>query len=105
MKIKHAIFDMDGTLTDSNGVWIDGVFHQINTCCNYTQDDLPAEFLTDIILGRSAEALRYLNKTMGDTNSFERMTEVQMQSVRRGYETPQKLKKGALEFLQKLKEQ
>ena len=84
---------------------MDGVFHYIKTCCSYTKEDLPKEFFTDIILGGSAGALRYLNKTMGDTNTFERMTEVQMQGVRRGYETPQKVKKGALEFLKRLKEQ
>lgn len=104
MKIEHAIFDMDGTLTDSNGIWMDGVFHYINTCCSYTKEDLPEEFFTDIILGGSAAALRYLAKTMGDTNSFSRMTEVQMQGVRKGYETPVEVKKGALEFLKRLKE-
>ena len=47
MKIKHAIFDMDGTLTDSNGVWMDGVFHYINTCCTYTKEDLPKDVIPD----------------------------------------------------------
>ena len=105
MKIKHAIFDMDGTLTDSNGVWVEGVFHYIDTCCTYKREDLPKEFFTDVLLGGTAGALRYLSDRMGDTNTFEEMTRVQMQCVRKGYDTPQKVKKGALEFLKRLKEQ
>jgi len=104
MKIEHAIFDMDGTLTDSNGVWMDGVFHYIETLCPYSKEDLPDIFFSEIVLGGTAEALRFLKDNMGDDNPPELITRTVMEGVAKGYDTPQKVKKGALDFLMKLKE-
>ncbi len=103
MKIKHAIFDLDGTLLDSNGVWIDAVFKYIDDYCSFKREDLPKIFESEIILGGSSEALEYLRSTMGDSRSIAETREIIMSAVAKGYEFEREKKKGALEFLARLK--
>lgn len=104
MKITHAIFDMDGTLTDSNGVWADAVYGYIDAQSTYKREDIPEIFYSEIILGGTMEALHYLKNTMNDSNSVETMLGIIMENVENGYQKKQQPKKGAVEFLKKLKE-
>ncbi len=104
MKINHAIFDMDGTLTDSNGVWAEAVYSYIDNNCTYKREDIPEIFYSEIILGGTMEALRYLKSTMNDSNSVDTMLEIIMKNVETGYLIKQPPKKGAIEFLKALKE-
>lgn len=105
MKINHAIFDMDGTLTDSNGVWADAVYGYIDNHCTYKREDIPEIFYSEIILGGTYEALTYLRNTMGDKTDFDTMMSIIMSNVAEGYKKKQNIKKGAKEFLKKLKAQ
>ncbi len=104
MEIKHAIFDLDGTLTDSNGVWLDAVFEYIDKACDYKREDLPPIFEKEIIFGGTYEALRFLRDEMGDTRDFSDMVDIIMESVTRSYGFERPKKRGALEFLEGLKE-
>ena len=104
MKIKHAIFDLDGTLTDSNGVWTDAVFEYIDKHCDYSREDLPPIFENEIIFGGTYEALRFLRDEMGDGRDFSEIVKIIMESVTRSYGFERPKKKGALEFLKALKE-
>ena len=103
MKIKHAIFDMDGTVTDSNGVWADAVFGYIDNHAPYKREDIPDIFFSEIILGGTMESLVYLRDTMGDNTDFGKIISIIMKNVEIGYDTPQMPKKGVVEFLEKLK--
>ena len=103
MKIKHAIFDMDGTVTDSNGVWADAVFGYIDNHAPYKREDIPDIFFSEIILGGTMESLVYLRDTMGDNTDFGKIINIIMKNVEIGYDTPQMPKKGVVEFLEKLK--
>ena len=105
MKIKHAIFDMDGTLTQSNEVWREAMFHYIDNFCPCKKEDLPEIFYTDIMVGGTYEAIEFLQSTAGDTNDTEKIMEIIMEKVEKGYSVARQPKKGAAEFLQKLKAQ
>ncbi len=105
MKISHAIFDMDGTLTDSNGVWADAVYNYIDNHCTYKREDIPEIFFSEIILGGTMESLRFLHDTMGDNTDPDTIMQIIMDSVSVSYQREKPKKKGALEFLRKLKEQ
>ena len=105
MKITHAIFDMDGTLTDSNGVWADAVYNYIDNHCKYKREDIPEIFFSEVILGGTYEALAYLRDTMGDDTDFDTIINIIMSHVTESYKKKQQLKKGAEEFLKKLKAQ
>lgn len=103
MKITHAIFDMDGTVTDSNGVWADAVYDYIDNHASYSREDIPDIFYSEIILGGTYESLAFLRDTMGDTTGFDKIMQIIMQNVNTAYSTPKPLKNGALAFLEKLR--
>lgn len=103
MKIQHAIFDMDGTITDSNGIWVNAIFHYINKCCPVSRESLPNEFFSDIIPGGTYAAIRYLKDVCGDTTAPEKIVEIIMEQVDKAYCEKQELKKGVLEFIKELK--
>ena len=104
MKIRHAIFDLDGTLTDSNGIWFDTVKEYIDKYCDYTADMLPEIFWNEIIFGGTYESLAYLKKTMGEKRTPDEIMEIIMTIAKREYGKERQKKKGALEFLKKIKE-
>lgn len=104
MKILHAIFDLDGTITQSNEVWVDAVFKYIDNHCPYKREDLPEGFFSKIIFTGTYNALDYLRNTMGDTTDYKKIIEIIMENVDRGYSEPRPLKKGVFEFIKSLKE-
>lgn len=104
MKIKHAIFDMDGTITSSNEVWVNAVFNYIDNHCPYKREDLPEEFFSKIIFTGTYNALHYLRNTMGDKTDYQRIIEIIMENVDIGYSEERPLKKGVLDFMKRLKE-
>lgn len=103
MKITHAIFDMDGTVTDSNGVWADAVYDYIDNHAPYSREDIPDIFYSEIILGGTYESLTFLRDTMSDTTGFDKIMQIIMQNVNIAYSTPKPLKNGALAFLERLR--
>lgn len=104
MKIRHAIFDLDGTLTDSNGIWFDAVKEYIDKYCDYTVDMIPEIFRNEIIFGGTYKSLAYLKETMGENRTPDEIMEIIMAIAIREYGKVRQKKKGALEFLKKLKE-
>lgn len=102
MKVKHAIFDLDGTLLDSNGVWIDSVFDYIEGYCDFKRSDIPEEFERDIIFGGTYESLRYLRERMGDKREYSETLEIIMSSVTEKYEHERPKKSGAADLLERL---
>lgn len=103
MKIKYAIFDMDGTVTNSNGVWAQAVYKYIDDHAPYKREDIPEVFWSEIILGGTMESLEYLRDTMGDDTDFGDIMRVIMANIEIGYAVPQPLKKGVVPFLERLR--
>lgn len=104
MKITHAIFDLDGTLIDSNGIWFDAIFDYIDNYCKYKREDIPKIFFSNIIFGGTYKSLDYLRKTMGESRANEEIISIINKSVEKAYSQRRETKKGATEFLKKLKE-
>lgn len=104
MKIRHAIFDLDGTLTDSNGIWFDTVCEYIEKYCDYTKEMIPEVFWNETIFGGTYKSLEYLKETMGEKRTPDEIMEIIMAIAAREYGNERQKKKGALEFLKKLKE-
>lgn len=104
MKIRHAIFDLDGTLIDSNGIWFNAVSEYIDKYCDYTDTMIPEIFWNEIIFGGTYKSLEYLKNTMGEKRKSEKIMEIIMAIAEREYGKERQKKKGALEFLKRLKE-
>ena len=94
---------MDGTLTDSNGVWADAVYSYIDLHCPYSREDIPEIFFSEIILGGTMEALAFLRDEMGDNNPPDKIMDIIMSNVEISYNTARPCKKGAKEFLSELR--
>ncbi len=103
MKIKHAIFDLDGTLLDSNGVWMDAIFNYIDKMCSFKREDIPQEFESEVVYGGSKKVFAYLESVMGDKNPLIMKRKALMDFAENAYKTPKEKKGGAREFLSKLK--
>lgn len=102
--VKHAIFDLDGTLLDSNGMWLDAVFAYIEEHCSFGRKELPEIFEKEIIFGGTYEALEFLRDSMGDTRPFEESRELIMKSVAASYAKGRPAKDGAEEYLKFLRD-
>lgn len=103
MKIRHAIFDMDGTITDSNGIWVDAIFYYIDNYSTCKRETFPQEFFTDIMPGGTYSAIRYLKEHCGDRTEPEKIIEIIMEQVDKAYFEKQEFKKGAFDFIKELK--
>ncbi len=103
MKIKHAIFDLDGTLIDSNGVWFGAIYDYIDKQCSFSLEDIPEEFSSEIVYGGSAKVFAYLERVMGDTNPLAQKRKALMDFAENAYKTPKEKKGGVVELLSRLK--
>lgn len=97
--IKAAIFDLDGTLVDSMWVWhqidIDFLSEKGHSVPNNLNDEI-----THLSFSQTAE---YFKNRFGLTESIEEIMNTWNSMAYNHYTKNVKLKEGALEYLQKLK--
>jgi len=98
--IKGIIFDMDGTLIDSMGVWVD-VDKEYLASRGY---DVPEDLFMDISEGNSfTEVASYFKSKFSLEDSIEKIIEDWTLLVGEKYERSVRLKKGVKEFLNLVK--
>lgn len=99
MNIKGAIFDMDGTLVDSLGLW-DVLWDELTR--RYA---LPERFVPDEVANRAirtltlADSMAFIYHHHGVGNSAEELFEVAHETFMRFYQTRVELKRGVRELL------
>ena len=97
--IKAAIFDLDGTLVDSMWVW-----HQIDIDFLSEKGHVVPNNLNDEITHLSfSQTAEYFKNRFGLTESIEEIMNTWNSMAYNHYTKNVKLKEGALEYLQKLK--
>ncbi len=100
-KLKGAIFDLDGTMIDSMGVWTE-VDREYLSRRNL---EVPANLLLDIDEGNSfLEVARYFKDRFSLADSIEEIISEWTDLVAEHYESKIELKPGLLDFLDLLKE-
>lgn len=101
MKIKGVIFDLDGTLIDSMGVWT-RVDHEY---LSKRGIDVPENLFEDIEEGNSFnEVARYFKEKFSLSDSIQEIIEEWTGLVLHHYENDIELKPGVRDFLELLKE-
>lgn len=101
MEIKGAIFDMDGTLLESMGVW-----HTLRHRALIALGVQPKEDFLEAVKGMNAQQqMEYIKKEYNTDFSAVGMDELINQCLTEFYRKEAGLKEGILEFLELLKQQ
>ena len=96
MKYKAVIFDLDGTLIDSMGIWIqiDKEYLEIRNI------PVPADLFKDVKTGNSfKEICQYFKDKFNLSDSIEEIGTEWTSMVEEHYKTDVKLKSGAKELI------
>ncbi len=97
-KISVAIFDMDGTLTDSNQAWSQGIISVLNRhSIDYTRDDWK-----DMMTIPTIQAAQHLRDAGRLPITAEDFTDEVTDEVRRLYREEVELKPGSAELVKRL---
>ena len=100
MRINGAIFDMDGTLTDSMQVWKTVGSEFLKGCGFVPKDDVDRKFCSMSVF----EAVKFLKRDYDLPGDEKEIIEAIDRSVERRYLKEVPLKPGVLEFLEFLSE-
>ena len=98
MNIKGAIFDMDGTLTDSMHVWSTIGSEFIKSCGKEPRDDVDRRFTSMSVY----DAVDFMQREYGISGSRDEVTDAINKTVERRYLAEVPLKDGVEEFLSEL---
>lgn len=99
-EIKAAIFDMDGTLINSTGIW-----HDIDKAFFAKRGmDIPPEYAQKIVHLGLSQAAKYTKKAYGFTESEEEIIKEWHDMSIDMYRFKVELKEGAIELLELLKQ-
>lgn len=98
MKIRGAIFDMDGTLTDSMQVWKTIGSEFVKSCGKTPAPDLDRRFCSMSVY----EAVDFIQREYGIPGSRDEVTDEINRTVERRYLEEVPLKDGVREFLEEL---
>ena len=101
MKLKAVLFDLDGTLIDSMGIWRDVDFEYLNK----RGIEVTPELFKDMPEGNSFNELAiYVKNKFGLPDKIEEICNEWTQMVKKHYEDKIELRKGVLELLNFLNE-
>lgn len=98
--VKGAIFDMDGTLVDSLGIWRDidkRFFKEHNR-------ELPLDYQKKILHMNFMEMAHFTKKEYGFAESAQEIADTWMRWSKEGYANDIKAKPGACQFIKRAKE-
>ena len=98
IKISAAIFDMDGTLTDSMQVWKTIGSEFLKSCGKEPREDVDRRFCSMSVY----DAVRFMKEEYGIEGSHDEVTDAINKTVEQRYLRDVPLKDGVFEFLSEL---
>jgi len=98
MKISGAIFDMDGTLTDSMHVWKTIGSEFIKSCGKTPKDDVDRRFCSMSVY----DAVNFIQNEYGIEGSRDEITDAINKTVEKRYISEVPIKEGVREMLEEL---
>lgn len=103
MDKKYAIFDMDGTLVDSMGYWLNVVSEYVEEKKHNINVENEKIFKDDVVTMTDVELAKYLKNVFGYNISEKELVEGFESIMERHYKFDIKLKNNVLSYLEKLK--
>ncbi len=100
IKISAAIFDMDGTLTDSMQVWDTVGSEFLKSCGKEPREDVDRRFCSMSVY----DAVRFMKKEYGIEGSHDDVTDAINKTVENRYKYEVPIKDGVFELLSELDE-
>ncbi len=103
MEKKIAIFDMDGTLVDSMGYWLNVVSEYIEEKKHNIKVEKDKIFKDDVVTMTDVELAKYLKNNFGYNISEDELVRGFESIMERHYKYDVKLKSNVQDYLEKLK--